>query len=114
MGIGVEETLDLIRGGNELALDLTARILEDGLEAEDVEEFLERLKQDEKFKAVLSDMFDGAKRIPAEIDDLTLVEGAQLGIVQVGYVPRWVALIREHKKRKAAERDAGPSEPSAE
>lgn len=93
---GIEETLDVVHGGNELALDVIER-LQDGFDPSDVEGFLDKLKADAKFKQRLTDMYQGIEKVPAEIGDLSIIEGGRLGAAFLGYIPRWVKVLGKKK-----------------
>jgi hypothetical protein len=92
MAVGVKETTEALVGVNEVALALVAQF-KDGVQLADFTAFYAKLVSDETFKAKVMAAYDGYAKIPEEVKDLDLAEGASLVVVQVGYVPKFVAAL---------------------
>lgn len=103
MGIGIQETKDVVIAGNEAGLFLVEQILDPDNFTEDVEDILDKLKEDADFVAKLNEARKGIEQVPDELEDLTIIEGGDLMVTQASFLPRWVKLIRDHKRRKKAE-----------
>ena len=93
--VGIKETQEMLVGVNEVSLELIS-LLKDGFQpGADIAQFVADLQTKPDFLAKLKAAGDAANQIPAEMKDLSLVEGMQLLMVQAQYVPK---LIEAAKK----------------
>lgn len=92
---GVKESKELLIGVNELSLVLMKH-LKDGFQAgKDAAAILGELVANEEVKNKLVEAVQGVDKVPAEIKDLSLEEGVELGMVQVGYVSKIVDALKK-------------------
>lgn len=91
---GIKETKEMMVGMQALTLVMMEHF-KDGAQFSDALELWESFKNDAKFKAQLMAAYDGYKKIPAEIKDLDLLEGFELGKQGVDFAG---AILMELKK----------------
>lgn len=91
MSVGINETKELLIAVDEVAL-LLVKNMKLGVFA-DVLALVQALQSDEDFKAKLAAAWDKRQEIPAEIGDLSIPEVMELGVVELGYVPKFIAAI---------------------
>lgn len=91
---GIKETKEALIGLNEVTI-LIANRLKDGAQAADIPALLEDMKKDPEVVAKLAAARDNIKEVPAEIKDLQLAEGLELGVVQASYVPKLIAAMKK-------------------
>lgn len=84
---GVKETKELLIGVNELSVFLV-ELLKDGAQVGDAVAMIDKLKNDPDFQAKMMAAYDQVNQVPAEIKDLSMVEGIELVMVQAQYVPK--------------------------
>ena len=77
MAEGIKETKELVIGVSAIVKDVLART-KDGLQPEDVDGVVKRLQEDEEFARLVAEAIIGAHKIPAEIKDISISEGAEL------------------------------------
>jgi len=88
--LGVKETKELLEGVLHLGLVL-ARALKDGVQIADAKAVLDALLKDEEVKEAVK----GVKHIGAELKDLDLGEGLQLGKLLLDYVPKFLEAVKK-------------------
>lgn len=91
--LGIKETKEALVAGFEVGLLATKRF-KDGLQVEDFAAFYEKFTQDEEFKAIVKAGYDNAKAIPAEVADVDLMEGVELSVVAIKYVPKFIDALK--------------------
>ena len=91
---GIKETKEALVGLNEVSI-LIAKRLKDGAQASDIPALLEDLKKDPEVISKLEAARDNIAAVPAEIKDLQLSEGMELGVVQASYVPKLIAAFKK-------------------
>lgn len=92
--LGIKETKEALVGVNELSLKL-CEVFKDGAQISDVAELWDKLKNDPEASSKLMAAYQGASQIPAEIKDLDLGEGAELAVVQISYVPKFIEALKK-------------------
>lgn len=86
---GIKETKEVLIALNELSLFIIERA-KDGVGFDDAI----ALFGHSELKGKLLQAFDGVKDVKAELDNLSLEEGLELGQVQISYVPKIVAAVK--------------------
>ena len=92
--LGIKETKEAIVGLLELATCLAEKF-NDGVQVKDFSELWAKLQIDEGFKKKLSDAYEGANGIPAELKDLDLYEGVEMSSVVLAYLPKIVDALKK-------------------
>jgi len=83
---GVKESKEVLIGANEVSLVLV-RLLKDGFQAgNDLSALVGELVSNEELKKALADAMDKIGKVDDELKDLSLSEGGELAMVQLGYV----------------------------
>lgn len=90
----IKETQEAIDGVMEVSLFLIKR-MKDGIGVDDVSALWDKLQDDHEFKEVIKKGYEGVSNVPAELKDIDLVEGTQLGIQMIGYVPRIIMSLKK-------------------
>ena len=85
--LGIKETKEVVVGVNELAIELVKHF-KDGVQFTDALGLIETLKTNEDFKAKLVAAYENIQAVPAEVKDISLVEGMELVMVQAAYLPK--------------------------
>lgn len=85
--VGIQETKELLVAVNELSIELIKH-LKDGVQVADAVAILDTLKNNADFKAKLEAGYTNVQAVPAEIKDLSLVEGGELVMTQISYLPK--------------------------
>ena len=93
MSLGIKETKEAIIGVNELSLVLIKH-LKDGAQLTDISAVVEEIKNNPELLAKLQAAKDGIDQVPAEAKDISLVEGGELLMAQVSYVPKIIAALK--------------------
>lgn len=91
---GIKETKELLVGVNELSVFLVER-LKDGAQVGDAVALIDKLKNDPDFQAKLAAAYDQINQVPAEVKDLSLMEGIELVMVQANYVPKIIEAAKK-------------------
>lgn len=94
---GIKETKEALVGINEVSLFLAEK-LKDGVQFTDATDFYAKLTKDEAFKKVVGDAYENYEKIPAEVKDIDAGEGLELAVVQVEYVPKFIAALKKEDK----------------
>lgn len=102
---GIKETAELLRAMLRLASYLVLKF-KDGVQWSDVTDFLEKMKTDEEFKKVFADALDKADQMPAEIKDIDVGEGIELGAIAVEEVPYFIEAAQAAPALPEGEGDA--------
>ncbi len=92
--LGIKEFSEAIRGANVLALFLIKR-LKDGAGFDDLMALWDKLKTDEEFKSALLEAGEGYSKIPAEVKDIDLSEGLEIGGMLLKMVPDYVEAFKK-------------------
>jgi hypothetical protein len=92
MSEGIKETKEVIVAANEIALLLVDR-LKDGAQVGDVVAVVEKITQDQEFKDKLSAAFENIQKVPAELADLDFIEGGELAVLQLSYLPKYKQVL---------------------
>lgn len=91
MSVGIKETKEALVGANEVALVLVANFSKGVLG--EFEAFYQKLVSDPSFKAKIAAAYDNYQAIPEEVKDLDLGESVELAMLQVSFVPKFVAAL---------------------
>lgn len=91
---GIQETKELLIGVNELAVCLIQHF-KDGIQLTDVMAIVDDFKTNPALLASIMAAKDKVDQVPAEIKDLTLVEGVELVMVQIQYAPKILAAAKK-------------------
>lgn len=75
---GVKETKELIGAGFAFA-GLLASEFKDGIQGQDFVDIFSKLLNDEAFQKKLIDGVSGIQEVPAEVGDISVFEGIELG-----------------------------------
>lgn len=93
--LGIKETKEVLVGLNEVSIAIAKRF-KDGIQvAQDAEGLYEDLVKDAQVKAVILAAYENAKAVPAELKDLSVMEGVELGMVQAQYIPKIVEALKK-------------------
>lgn len=92
MSLGIKETKEALVGANEVGLFVVGRV-KDGVGLEDGVAFYEKLVSDPEFKAKVVAAYDGYQAIPEEVKDISVAEVAELGALQLAYIPKFVEVL---------------------
>ena len=96
--VGINETLELLVGVNELAVCMI-ELMKDGFQVADFGALMLKLQSDEMFKEKLMKAYENIGMVPAEIKDISMVEGMNLALIQIQYLPK---ILEAAKKPVAA------------
>lgn len=91
--VGIKETNEILIAGNEVGV-LAVKRLKDGFQFDDFQAFYEAFVNDADFKAKLQAGWENMGEVPAELKDIDLVEGGQLIMTQVSYVPKYLEALK--------------------
>lgn len=94
MSVGIQETKEVLIAANELAL-VVVKHVKDGVSVSDVPAIVSELIGNDAFKLALVDAVKGIVNVPAEIKDIDLTEGMELGKVQLSYVPKFLEALKK-------------------
>jgi hypothetical protein len=75
--VGIKETKEAVVGLIEIAA-LLGKVFKDGVQATDALEVWSAISADEELKAKLVAAYNEADQIPAEVKDLSVMEGIEL------------------------------------
>lgn len=73
----VKETKEMMVGFLKLAA-LLAVAFKDGVQATDILDVLKKIESDPVLKQALLDAYNGIDKVPAEVKDMSMVEGIEL------------------------------------
>ena len=90
---GIKETKELLTGVNEIAVRLI-KIFKDGVQLSDVGQLIILAQTDEALKAAVKAAGDAVQKVPEELQDLTVLEGIELGMLQMSYVPKILEALK--------------------
>lgn len=90
--VGIKETKEAISGVMLLGA-LLYKKFSDGVQVKDFTELWDNFKDDTELQKILLDGYNEASLIPAEIKDLDMLEGAQLGMHAMGEVAKIIELL---------------------
>lgn len=90
----IDEVEDVLIGVCELSCFFISE-LKDGVQMGDFEAFFKKFTNDPKFKAVMVEAYENYRLIPAQVKDISWIEGAKLGGVLVGYIPKFIAAFNK-------------------
>lgn len=93
MSVGIKETKEILIAGNEVGVLAVTR-LKDGFQFDDFAAFYTAFVNDPEFKAKLQAGWENMGDVPAEIKDIDLVEGGELAVTQVSYLPKYMAALK--------------------
>ncbi len=79
---GIKETKELLQGVMSLAILMTKRF-KDGFQMDDLSAILAEMSLNPEFRDAVS----GLKKLPAEVKDIDLAEGMELGMLVLKRVP---------------------------
>lgn len=88
--VGIKETKELLVGVMKMAVLLTNR-LSDGFQVEDLSSILAAMAMDPEFREAVA----GIKELPAEVKDIDLEEGFELGMLVLKKVPEIIAAAKK-------------------
>lgn len=92
--LGIKETQEAVVGVNELAIVLIKH-LKDGAQVSDATAIFDELKSNPEVVAKLMAAKDNIGAVPAEMGDCSILEAAQLGMVQLGYLPKIIVALKK-------------------
>jgi len=90
---GIKELKEALVGANELTMVLLSQF-KDGVQFTDFAALFAKYQTDAELKAKLDAAVSGLGKVPQEVGDLSLTEGLDLAIVQMGYVPKILAALK--------------------
>lgn len=90
---GIIETKEALEGVLEVAIAV-AVVVKDGLQFGDIGDLYDALWKDPIVKAKLELAFKGMGAIDEEIKDIDLVEGGELAVTFISYMPRLLEAIK--------------------
>lgn len=94
---GIKETREAIKGAGTLLIFLLTR-LADGVGFDDAMAVFDKLKNDEEFKTVMTEAYEGAKLIKGEVTDIDLMEGIVIGKDLFDLIPQVIEALKNVKK----------------
>lgn len=94
MTVGIQETKEVLIAANELTL-VVIKHVKDGVAVSDIPAIVSELIASDSFKLALVDAVKGVTNVPAEIKDIDLTEGMELGKVQLAYVPKILEALKK-------------------
>lgn len=77
--LGVKETKEVVSGAMHLGGLLYSRF-KDGVQASDIVVILDKIKNDPELSAALIAAYNGADKVPAEVKELDIQDGVELGV----------------------------------
>ena len=92
---GIKETEEMMVGMNEVSLYLVS-VLKDGLQLADFGAVMNKLLVDKAFRDKIEAAYEGAKLIPKEVKDLDLGEVLKLAELQLSYIPKYMAALKNN------------------
>ena len=90
----IKETKEALAAINEIAVFLI-ETFKDGFQLRDVVDIWEKVTSNEEFRSLLQKAYEDYGKIPEELADIDLREMAELGALQLGYLPRIIESIRK-------------------
>lgn len=94
---GIKELKEAVKGVVVLGTFLIKR-LKDGIDWDDAEALFKKLTQDEEFKKILKEAVDKADQIPAEVKDVSLLEGVELIQELITLIPEIQDAFKKEEK----------------
>ena len=91
---GIKETKEALVGVNELAI-VIAKHLKDGAQASDIMAVVDEFKTNPELMAKLEAARDNIAAVPEEIKDISWLEGGELVVTQVSYVPKLIEALKK-------------------
>jgi len=92
--LGIKETKEVLAASNILAI-LIIKKLNDGLQLQDGVEIAQALFSDGEVKSAVQAAADKINAVPAELKDLDINEGLELGMYQAMQVPHLIAALKK-------------------
>lgn len=92
--LGVKETKEALIGFNELSLYLIGKF-KDGVQLSDVTAIVADIMAGHEIKEHITKALENVKAVPAEIKDLDLSEGLELGMYQAMQVPKILDALKK-------------------
>lgn len=89
----VKEVKELLIGLNEISL-LLLSVFKDGVQAQDIAVILKKVEENPELCEKLKAAYNGIDQIAAELKDLSLAEGVELGMIELGYIPKLIAALK--------------------
>lgn len=95
--VGIKETKEAMIAVFAIAI-FCFKYFRDGIQFSDFPTMFAAMINDEEFKKVVENGYEGSKLIPAEFKDIDAGEGIELAIVAVEQVPKFTELASEVKE----------------
>jgi hypothetical protein len=92
--VGIKETKEAVVALNEISLFVASR-LKDGVGLDDATALFAKVTGDEEFQKLVAAAYENYKAIPAEVKDVDVLEGVELGMLQLGYLPKFVEALKK-------------------
>jgi hypothetical protein len=92
--LGIKETKEVLVAINEVAIVL-AKHLKDGAQLTDAIAIVDDFKNNPDLLAKLLAAKENISAVPAELKDVSLVEGVELAITQASYAPKIIAALKK-------------------
>ncbi len=92
--LGIKETKDVLIAANKLTI-LIIKKLKDGVQIQDGIEIAESLFKDGEIKSAVGEAKDKIEQVPAEVKDIDLQEGLELGMYQASQLPLYLEAIKK-------------------
>lgn len=92
--VGIKETKEVLAASNILAI-LIIKKLKDGLQVQDGIELAQSLFSDGEVKSAIQAAADKINAVPAELKDLDLNEGIELGMWQAMQIPHLIEAMKK-------------------
>jgi len=91
---GIKETKEVLVAINSLSL-LIVKKLKDGIQVQDGIEIAQALFSDGEIKSAIQFASDKISEVPAEIKDLDVNEGIELGMYQAMQIPKFIEALKK-------------------
>lgn len=93
MKTGILETRDVLEAVNEIAI-IIIKHAKDGVQISDIGAIVLNIMNSDDTKKALVKAVENVTAVPAELADIDLSEGMELGKVQLGYLPKILAALK--------------------
>jgi urease gamma subunit len=93
MKTGILETRDVLEAVNEIAI-IIIKHAKDGVQISDISAIVLNIMNSDDTKKALVKAVENVTAVPAELADIDLAEGLELGKVQLEYLPKILAALK--------------------
>ena len=91
---GIVETEQALKAINSIGI-VAVELFSDGVSFSDAIDFYNKIIVDEKMKKVITDAYDNFEKIPNEVRNIGISEGASLAQTQLSYIPMFIEKLKK-------------------